>query len=388
MKNFIFFCELPPQNKIVGRPWFLAQEIKKKGYKVFYFALSPIFYRYFEEKKNISQNFFDILKITHYHLSGIEVFSFPIYFPRRFLSFHRINYALLLPLIFNRFKSIFKKSIIFVNNLLWFWILKKEIDNSVTIIYDRADDLEVFYPYKKIRRYYEKLEEIFLKKVRFSLAVSKEIEKELKEKYPFLKILLLPNGVPEEWSLILSSESENFRVEKNLKKPIIGFIGSLFQWVDLDLIEKCLQNFPEATFILIGPYKGKSIKKLSKYSNILLLGAQPYSFIPLWINIFDVCLIPFKKEKVSYKADPIKLYEYLALGKPVVSTIEWQSDNYLKDLVYVGSDEKEFIEKIKIALKEKDPILFQKRKEYILKHHTWTKRADTLLKFLENENWC
>lgn len=386
MKNFIFFCELLPQNIIVGRPWFLANGIRKKGYKVYYFGLPPIFYRYWEEKKKVFQKFFDILKITHYQISGIDVYSIPIYFPRRYPFFHRLNYTLLFPnLIFDRFKKIFHNSIIFVNNLLWFWTLKK-IDSSIPLIYDRADDLKVFYPYEKIRIYYEKLENIFLKKVKLTLVVSKNLKKEIEEKCPSSKILLLSNGVSDEWTLFSSRELKTNQLFKNIKKPIIGFIGSLFWWIDLNLIEKCLQNFPDFTFILIGPYKG-DIKKLSKYSNILLLGPQPYSFIPYYINTFDVCLIPFKKDDVSYAADPVKLYEYLALGKPVVSTIEWQNDPYLKNLIYFASNEKEFVEKIKIALNENNKNISQQRKEYILKNHTWTKRVEVILKCIQNENW-
>lgn len=380
MKKFIFLCELLPQNKIVGRPWFLADSLKKKGYKVYYFALSPIFYRYWQEKKNVSQKFFDILKITHYQISGIEVYAIPIYLPRRYLLFHYLNFQLLFPnLIINKFKEIFQDSIIFVNNLLWFWTLER-VKNYNQIIYDRADDLKVFYPYEKIRNYYEKLENRLLKKVNVTLAINEKIKKELEAKNPFLKVLKVPNGVPEEWSFLSFHQLPTLPgINRNIKKPIIGFIGAIYWWVDLDLIETCIKNFSEATFIFIGPYKN-NIKRFSKYPNFLLLGPQPYSLIPYYINLFDVCLIPFKKSEVSYGADPVKLYEYLAFGKPIISTIEWQSDFYLNKLIYLANSEKEFIEKIKIALKEKDENLFQERKKYVLENHTWRKRAETLLK--------
>lgn len=382
MKRFVFLCELLPQNKIVGRPWFLADCLRKKGYKIYYFALSPIFYRYWQEKKNVSQKFSDTLKITHYQIHEIEVYSIPIYFPRRYLFFHRLNFNLLFPnLIINKFKEIFQNSIIFVNNLLWFWTLEK-VNKSNFIIYDRADDLKVFYPYEKIKNYYEKLENSLLKKVKIALAINERIKKELEEKNHFLKILKIPNGVPEEWfSLSFNQQKIMLNINKNIKKPIIGFIGAIYWWVDLDLIETCIKNFPTATFVFIGPHK-KDIERLFKYSNFLLLGPQPYFLIPYYINLFDVCLIPFKECETSYAADPVKLYEYLALGKPVISTIECQSDFYLNKLIYLANNEKEFIKKIEIALKENDKNLSEERKNYIFENHTWSKRAETLLRFI------
>lgn len=381
MKKFVFLCELLPHNKIVGRPWFLANCLRKKGYKVYYFALAPIFYRYWQEKKNVSQKFWDTLKITNYHISDIEVYSIPIYLPRRFLFFHRLNFGLLFPhMIFSKFQEIFQESVIFVNNLLWFWTLKKANKFS-TIIYDRADDLKVFYPYEEIKTYYERLEKTFLKKVKIALAINEEIKKELEKKNPYLIILKIPNGVPEEWSFLVINQSRLPHISKNIKRPIIGFIGAIYWWVDLDLIETVMKSFPQATFIFIGPDQNR-LKRLFKYQNLLFLGPQPYSLIPYYINLFDVCLIPFKKDKISYLSDPIKLYEYLALGKPVVSTIEWQSDSYLNKLIYLATDEKEFIKKIEIALKENDPNLAAERKRYVLENHTWSKRIETVLKFL------
>ncbi|MCX7836688.1 MAG: glycosyltransferase, partial [candidate division WOR-3 bacterium] len=163
-------------------------------------------------------------------------------------------------------------------------------------------------------------------------------------------------------------------------------VGSLFWWIDFDLIEKCLQKFPKATFLFVGPYK-EDIKKLLQYKNLFLLGPRPYSLIPYYIDFFDVCILPFKKDEVAYKSDPIKIYEYLALGKPVVSTPIGTSDENLNELVYFSQNDEEFIININKALKENNSSLKEKRKKYIFKNHTWEKRAETFIKtisFLED----
>ncbi|MBV9169648.1 MAG: glycosyltransferase [Chloroflexi bacterium] len=76
---------------------------------------------------------------------------------------------------------------------------------------------------------------------------------------------------------------------------------------------------PEWSIVLIGPV-GVDVSALRGLSNVHLLGARPYAQAPAYLTAMDVALIPFRREPVTYHADPIKAYEYLAAGVPVVAT--------------------------------------------------------------------
>jgi glycosyltransferase involved in cell wall biosynthesis len=103
------------------------------------------------------------------------------------------------------------------------------------------------------------------------------------------------------------------------QKPVVGFVGGLSQWVDLDLIAFLARARPAWTFALVGPI-GIDVSALRGLSNVHLLEARPYESLPAYLAAMDVGLIPFRDEPVTYHADPIKAYEYLAAGLPVVAT--------------------------------------------------------------------
>ncbi|MEO0130238.1 MAG: glycosyltransferase [candidate division WOR-3 bacterium] len=386
MKKILFLCELLPFHTIAGRPWFLAQALKKKGVIPIFFGLSPNPLKYFSEKKYNPQKFWEIFKINRYYKDDFKFFSLPRYLPLRYVGLHKFYNSFILPqLFFLKFKHLCEEAIIYTQNPIWFWVIKKL--KKQIIIYDRIDDLKVFFPLPETKNFFEKVEKELLTKTTIIFSICKNIEENLKKKYSKTKIVHLPNAVPQEWYEIINKKIDNSILFPSqnfyFKRPIIGFVGSLFWWIDFNLIEKCLQEFPQATFLFIGPYK-EDIKRLLKYKNLFLLGPRPYSLIPYYINFFDICILPFKKDEVAYNSDPIKIYEYLALGKPVVSTPIGTSDDNLDELVYFARTDEEFIVNINKALKENNQFLQEKRREYIFQNHTWEKRAETFIKVISS----
>jgi glycosyltransferase involved in cell wall biosynthesis len=103
------------------------------------------------------------------------------------------------------------------------------------------------------------------------------------------------------------------------RRPIVGFVGGLSEWVDLDLVADLARRRPDWTFVLVGPI-GIATSAVESLPNVRLLGPRPYADLPAYLAAMDVGLIPFKRNDVTYHADPIKAYEYLAAGLPVVAT--------------------------------------------------------------------
>lgn len=130
-----------------------------------------------------------------------------------------------------------------------------------------------------------------------------------------------PNGVDYElFSMALKRQLPIPEDLKNIKKPIVGFVGALYEWVDIDLMFEIFKNC-DYSLVIIGPI-GKNIKidKLQSLKNVHFLGRKNQSELPYYLQHIDCCLNIFKESELSKKVNPLKVYEYLAAGKPVVST--------------------------------------------------------------------
>lgn len=106
-----------------------------------------------------------------------------------------------------------------------------------------------------------------------------------------------------------------------LPRPRAGFVGTLDDRVDVELLAACARHYPEVTFALVGPIKRHrvDVAALEAIPNVHLLPPRPHTQIPAAVAALDVCLIPYRINSYTRGLSPIKLYEYLAMGKPVVS---------------------------------------------------------------------
>ncbi len=112
---------------------------------------------------------------------------------------------------------------------------------------------------------------------------------------------------------------------RGIPRPIAGFVGNITGYkLDFDLLANVAQSRPEWSFVLIGPVgrgdPSTVISKLRDLTNLHLLGERPYAELPRYIKGFDACLIPFNENESTRGSLPMKFFEYLAAGKPVIAT--------------------------------------------------------------------
>jgi glycosyltransferase involved in cell wall biosynthesis len=162
----------------------------------------------------------------------------------------------------------------------------------------------------------------------------------------------------------------------DIQKPIAGYYGAIAEWFDNELIEYVASKRPNVNFVFIGYTFGSDISKLQKHSNVHFLGEKPYQELPSYLYHFDVCLIPFKMTSLIEATHPVKIYEYFAAGKPVVST-KIPELVPLGNLCYLSSDKEMFLASLDEALKENDPDLVKRRIEFASKN-TWHHRFEFL----------
>ena len=104
-----------------------------------------------------------------------------------------------------------------------------------------------------------------------------------------------------------------------VRNPMFGFFGVIHHWIDRSLIAEVARLRPEYSFVLIGECKA-DVTELQQLDNVFLLGRRRYEDLPGYCAAFDAALLPFVMNGMTRSVNPVKLYEYLAAGLPVVST--------------------------------------------------------------------
>ena len=160
-----------------------------------------------------------------------------------------------------------------------------------------------------------------------------------------------------------------------LTHPIVGYFGAIDTWLDLELIEALARERPEWNFLLIGK-QAVDTSGLSALPNVTFLGARPFAELPAYGRLFDVALIPFRISDLTNSVEPVKLREYLAMGKPVVSTALPSIVDIAAEtgLVSCARDRTEFLALVESALASDSPELIAARQDSV-RPHSWKRRT-------------
>lgn len=163
------------------------------------------------------------------------------------------------------------------------------------------------------------------------------------------------------------------------QKSVVGYFGSLDHWFDTELVATSARAYPKWHFVIIGRRQDCDLSALRKIANVGIIDEVPYDALPRYASGFDVCMIPFKINELTLHTNPVKMYEYLAAGKPVVGTAMPELSIGGEGMVYVAHDRTEFIAKLGEAMAQHDdPILTERRIRYAM-GETWKDRVDLLL---------
>ncbi|MFN0111546.1 MAG: glycosyltransferase family 4 protein [Blastocatellia bacterium] len=160
------------------------------------------------------------------------------------------------------------------------------------------------------------------------------------------RVLMLPNGA--DVGELDQIDDRAWRTQKT--RPTVGFVGAFEYWVDFELLLKVARRLPQVTFLLVG--SGRRLADINrmiaefKLENVVLTGAKPYREAMSYVAGMDVCLLPFMKDAVADGSCPLKLFEYAALRKPVVSTFTREVARIGQGWISFADDEIEFADAI------------------------------------------
>jgi glycosyltransferase involved in cell wall biosynthesis len=147
---------------------------------------------------------------------------------------------------------------------------------------------------------------------------------------------------------------------RDLKRPIIGWFGVVDERVDYDLLRKAAEMRPDWSFVLVGPVVKVDPASLPQADNIHWLGGRDYKVLPNYCRAFDVCMMAFALNEATEFINPTKALEYLATGKPVVSTPVKDVVRQYSDTVLIASTPEDFVACIERALDHPDTDMIRR----------------------------
>jgi glycosyltransferase involved in cell wall biosynthesis len=239
-------------------------------------------------------------------------------------------------------------------------------DRGVKIVYDCIDNWETSLG---AQWYSRQVEKQIVEISDVLIATEKSLFHSLTERYQ-KKVTLLPNAV----NLRIFDHSINYPTPDDLPDSLWKsiYIGALWgDWFDWDLLRKTAEAYPDMALIVIGDYRGQG---KSYPPNIHFLGLKPQYVLPSYLKSADVCLIPWKITSITQATDPLKVYEYLAMHKPVVAPLLEPLRNIPG--VWLANDEDEFVRLVRDVLNFPLPT---DQINYFIAQNNWTRRVKQLI---------
>ena len=375
MKNYfnnnkpnLLYVSFWPWDSIQSVPQHLASQFSKK-YNVIY--VSPL---QFQVSNNKAKHFSNILKLTKkINDEGMLLLQFP------FLPCWKFNFLR----NFNHYLWAKAVNLFLLNNKISIDILWLNSPEQLSffnkfsfklVTYHCLDENESFYaPFKYT-------EPIIFKNSDLVIATAPLlVEKALKYNN---NVHLIPNGA--ELDHFRSVLEKKFKIPNDishLKKPIIGYIGTVADWMDYEILEHIYDKL-NVTIVLIGPVESSKAISMEKQGKIVLLNRKPYKELPAYLYHFDLCIIPFIDNELTRAVDPIKIYEYLAAGKEVVSTPLPPLKRFSK-FIDLESDPKLFCDAVNRIIENPTSLEKSKTLSLEMENHSWKARAENIMNIFE-----
>ena len=251
-------------------------------------------------------------------------------------------------------------------------------ERNQKLIYEYVDHLDAkIVGHDALEKLEAKKKRAFAGNADIVLASANKLFEEAKESGDQVLVSLVPNGVDIAF---FDAISESLRCPPELAefkakhKFIVGYFGAVAPWLWYDVINPLVEQSPEIGFVLIGPDYNHGLKNLQRRSNLLLTGAVSYTDLPHYSNEFDVALIPFEPGEIAKTTSPLKLFEYFAMGKPVVVTAD-MAECVQYEGVFPASNLQEFKHAISQALIAGSDGNFVQTILNNARSNSWEKRA-------------
>ena len=220
----------------------------------------------------------------------------------------------------------------------------------------------------------------------YVIVTADALEKDVISQRGKTNMVFSSNGVDYDF---FKTYNKNYKYENefqeilNKKKPIIMYYGALAKWFDYDLIKK-LAHTNKYSIVLFGiKYDESFDENLSNEKNIYFMGPRDYKVLKEYAKYADVLTIPFVINNITLATSPVKIFEYMALHKPIVTTDMPECRKYKS--VLIGHNHDEFIKKIDEALKLKNDKKYIGLLDKEARENDWSKKAKAIIDLIAKD---
>ncbi len=235
--------------------------------------------------------------------------------------------------------------------------------------------------YARNRQILQERDRIVTERSDVLICVSKELHRA--KSAEARRVSYLPHGVDFELFRHAAEEQRKDLPQLHgIQHPIAGYFGTLTALNDIELLDYCADRLPHVSFVLAGQVTGGDYDGLAKRPNVHLIGRVPYDQIPALCASFDVCLLNWKMSPWIRHCNPLKFFEYMASGKPIVSVPIAEIEANYSNLVSVTATQEAFCEAIRHELEHDTPERMSRR-IVAANEHSWTNHAEELSKIIE-----
>ncbi|MCI9233747.1 MAG: glycosyltransferase family 1 protein [Bacilli bacterium] len=178
---------------------------------------------------------------------------------------------------------------------------------------------------------------------------------------------------------------EEFQKVLEKKKPIVCYYGALAKWFDYELLKKIAATNQYSVVLFGIKYDGSYDENMGQIENVYFLGPRDYKVLKNYADKADVLILPFLLNDITKSTSPCKLFEYMSLHKPIVTTDLLECRKY--ESVMIGKTHKEFLEKLEEAIKNKNDKKYIDLLDKEARENDWSKKAEVMIQLLKEQEY-
>lgn len=264
---------------------------------------------------------------------------------------------------------------------------KKKIDlyieNDFKIVYEYIDNIDEELSGKRVSKLLQKKYDYLVnRKDVYIVTTATKLYNNISNTNKKAKVTMITNGVDyDHFKAKKYSIPTDMKKIVNPNKKVIGYYGALASWFDYELIKKVAKD-NKYNIVLIGMEYDNALHDsgILEFSNVYYLGKKDYNELPKYLCHFDICTIPFIINEITLSTSPVKVFEYMAALKPIVTTALPECMKYKS--VLVSNDYDEFIENIKKC----DKLMNDNKYKQLLKdealENAWSNKCKDMIEFI------
>lgn len=259
-----------------------------------------------------------------------------------------------------------------------FWVRLAAGVQGAKLVYDCMDFHEGFETFSEDLR---RAEDRLLRAADLTVVTSQWLQERVA---PLARHLALVRNATDH-THFAAAPTERFRDPEG--RAVIGYYGALAQWFDPGLVREVAERFAHCLVLLIGHDQAQVKRALGDLPNVRFLGEVAYPQLPYFLYGFDLCLLPFRILPLTLATNPVKLYEYLSAGKPVVS-VDLPEAHACDGLVLVAKDGEDFLRLVAQALESRGDRVAIAARQAFAATQTWQARGRALQAAVDAIPWA